>query len=52
MKPNKHGCRVSQDVCIMHDSPLVCKHGCEESLCGCKEWKENMTAEISSLTKK
>lgn len=29
-KPNKHGCRVSGDVCIIHDQPLFCKHGCED----------------------
>jgi hypothetical protein len=31
VKPNKCGCRVSQDVCIIHDEPLVCEHGCEQA---------------------
>ena len=42
MKPNKHGCRVSGDVCMIHESPLICKHGCEDVLphSGCKDYDE------------
>lgn len=31
MKINKVGCRVSEDVCIVHDEPLICRHGCSEA---------------------
>jgi len=44
MKPNKYGCKVSDDVCVMHDEPLVCKHGCTHSKCNCKEYVENMVS--------
>lgn len=41
-KPNKYGCRKDDDVCIVHDEPLVCGHGCsqQEVNCNCKERKE------------
>lgn len=28
---NRHGCKPCEDVCVEHDMPLVCKHGCCES---------------------
>lgn len=28
--PNKYGCKPDSDVCVEHDMPLVCKHGCEK----------------------
>lgn len=27
--PNRHGCKPVEDVCVEHDMPLVCRHGCE-----------------------
>ena len=27
---NKYGCKVSEDMCVEHDEPLVCVHGCSE----------------------
>ncbi len=27
-KPNKKGCIPCEDVCLKHDQPLQCKHGC------------------------
>ena len=32
MKTNKKGCAPKEDVCVEHDSPLVCKHGCSKAL--------------------
>lgn len=32
MKKNKYGCKRSQDVCLVHDSPLVCIHGCSDAI--------------------
>jgi len=29
--PNLKGCRPTGDVCMEHDSPLVCRHGCDEA---------------------
>jgi len=26
--PNRVGCKPSEDVCVRHDVPLVCRHGC------------------------
>lgn len=26
--PNRWGCKPSEDVCVEHDEPLVCRHGC------------------------
>lgn len=40
-KPNKKGCIPCEDVCLMHESPLICKHGCEEAINhACKELEE------------
>jgi len=30
-KPNKWGCIPSEDVCLAHDEPLECPHGCSEA---------------------
>jgi len=27
-KPNRYGCIPCEDVCLKHDEPLICKHGC------------------------
>lgn len=43
MKTNKVGCKVSGDVCLKHESPLECRHGCEEAIehkCKYKEIEE------------
>lgn len=26
--PNRWGCRPSEDICLEHGEPLVCRHGC------------------------
>ena len=31
-KPNKKGCIPMEDVCMKHEEPLVCKHGCTKAL--------------------
>ena len=31
-KPNQKGCIPTEDVCMKHESPLMCKHGCENAL--------------------
>ena len=31
MKPNKHGCKPDEDVCLIHIEPLICDHGCEHA---------------------
>lgn len=31
------GCIPEEDVCVAHDEPLLCEHGCSESTCGCAE---------------
>lgn len=28
--PNRWGCKPTEDVCVAHDMPLVCPHGCSE----------------------
>jgi hypothetical protein len=28
--PNRWGCKPVEDVCVQHDRPLVCRHGCEK----------------------
>ena len=30
-KPNKKGFIPTEDVCLFHCSPLLCRHGCEEA---------------------
>jgi hypothetical protein len=30
-KCNKYGCRVSGDVCLIHDEPLTFKNGCSQA---------------------
>lgn len=27
---NRWGCKPVEDVCVEHDAPRVCRHGCEE----------------------
>ena len=37
---NRFGCKPDQDVCVEHDLPLDCKHGCykaQEHKCWLKE---------------
>lgn len=45
---NKYGCKKSEDVCIEHDEPLVCKHGCSQQKikCSCKITKDYYGEEI------
>ena len=32
IKPtNRWGCKPTEDVCVEHDMPLLCRHGCEEA---------------------
>lgn len=26
---NRWGCKPTEDVCVQHDEPLTCPHGCE-----------------------
>lgn len=28
---NRYGCKPDADVCVEHDEPLVCRHGCSEA---------------------
>ena len=28
---NKYGCKLSEDVCLEHDEPLTCPHGCTQA---------------------
>jgi hypothetical protein len=28
---NRWGCKPTEDVCVEHDEPLLCRHGCAES---------------------
>jgi hypothetical protein len=38
--PNRFGCKPTEDVCVEHDLPLDCKHGCykaKEHKCWVKE---------------
>ena len=28
---NRHGCKPDNDVCIAHDQPLECRHGCRDA---------------------
>ena len=38
--PNRWGCVPSEDVCLEHCEPLVCRHGCENA-------KEHQCAELA-----
>jgi hypothetical protein len=29
--PNRWGCKPDGDVCVMHDEPLICRHGCTQA---------------------
>lgn len=29
--PNQWGCKPDGDVCVYHDMPLACRHGCEKA---------------------
>jgi hypothetical protein len=28
---NRWGCKPIEDVCVEHDEPLTCRHGCEHA---------------------
>lgn len=28
---NKVGCKPAEDVCVQHDEPLICRHGCTQA---------------------
>ena len=28
---NRWGCKPTEDVCVEHDLPLECKHGCRQA---------------------
>jgi len=46
--PNKYGCKVSEDVCLIHCEPLACKHGCEYATphkCPDKKYTEDVSNE-------
>ncbi len=30
-QPNRWGCKPDEDVCVQHDRPLECPHGCKEA---------------------
>ena len=32
MKVNLKGCKPTEDVCLKHDEPLLCKHGCSQAI--------------------
>lgn len=39
--PNRWGCMPTEDVCVMHDMPLICRHGCESvTEHSCKDRRE------------
>lgn len=39
--PNKWGCKPTEDVCVEHDEPLICAHGCEKvKFHQCKELRK------------
>ena len=41
--PNRWGCKPTEDVCVEHDLPLECKHGCkmaEQHKCAFREYVE------------
>ena len=44
-KPNRWGCMPSEDVCLEHDEPLECPHGCSEAKPHKCELKEVFDAE-------
>jgi len=31
-KPNSKGCIPSEDVCLKHSEPLLCRHGCGQAI--------------------
>lgn len=38
---NRWGCKPSEDVCLQHCMPLMCRHGCEDvKTHKCKEREE------------
>jgi hypothetical protein len=40
-KANKYGCRKSGDVCMVHQEPLICPHGCTKAIPHkCKDYIE------------
>lgn len=51
-KPNRWGCVPSEDVCLAHSEPLVCRHGCSEAKPHqCKEQVDRMEEEVGTVSK-
>ena len=43
--PNRWGCKPTEDVCVEHDEPLICRHGCTQvKHHGCKDCTETAGA--------
>lgn len=45
---NQKGCKPIEDVCVEHDRPLVCRHGCDEAKdhVNCNAWNERESAAL------
>lgn len=47
---NRWGCKPVEDVCVQHDRPLECRHGCSEvKPHSCKELLEAINAELAKI---
>jgi len=48
---NRWGCKPLEDVCLEHDTPLDCRHGCRAAKSHeCKERLEAVNAELARLS--
>ena len=49
-RPNRVGCIPSGEVCLAHDEPLWCRHGCSCAFDHkCKNWKISMIEEVARI---
>ena len=46
--PNRWGCKPDEDVCVQHDMPLDCRHGCMYAKPhSCKELAERTLSQVN-----
>jgi len=52
--PNRWGCKPTEDVCVAHDMPLECKHGCKMAArhkCAFREYVEEDGRKVDVLNR-
>lgn len=47
---NRWGCKPTEDVCVEHDRPLECPHGCKQAKKHKCKWTKHLDSRICAMT--